>query len=266
MTPTQHLTLDQLAETAPDEIREHFARFFRQVFCPPDSITTPSIIRYITDSPHPLGNAAFFSRDVTPTEIAKTVQPLVDASFPSAVLLFNDDRPAQTQAVESAGFVFAEAMPLMSVTPQMLKSTMLPDGYTFREIPLEEDAAWNEAVAIGYGLPLELGTMFGIKRGHETCDPGVARHFAVEHQGELVATSLVYLDNGLAGIYGVATKPEHRGKGLAAHLTAEPLRFAWKLGYNTGLLQASAMGAPVYARIGFHTHANMALFVHNPAS
>ena len=52
----------------------------------------------------------------------------------------------------------------------------------------------------------------------------------------------------------------------AAHLTAEPLRTAWTEGYNTGLLQASAMGAPVYARIGFRSHGDMALFVRMPES
>ena len=81
-----------------------------------------------------------------------------------------------------------------------------------------------------------------------------------------LAASMLYLHDGLAGIYGVATKPDHRGKGLGAHLTAEPLRTAWQEGYNTGLLQASAMGAPVYKRIGFRSHGDMALFVRVPES
>lgn len=266
MTPTQHLTLDQLAETAPDAIREHIDHLFRSLFCPPGSLLTPTCMRYITDSPHPLGNTAFISRDAGVEEVRETIEPLVNLGLPSAVVLMNDDQPAQTQAVHDAGYVFAEGMPLMSVTPGTLAKTDLPEGYTFREIPLAQDAAWNEAVSTGYGLPIEIGSLFGIRRAHEKCEPGIARHFAVEHRGELVATSMLYLHNDLAGIYGVATKPDHRGKGLAAHLTAEPLRMAWSQGYNTGLLQASAMGAPVYARIGFHTHANMSLFVHIPAS
>ncbi|MFG0314922.1 MAG: GNAT family N-acetyltransferase [Phycisphaerales bacterium] len=178
----------------------------------------------------------------------------------------NDDRPEQAEAVESLGYDFAEGMPLMSVTAGTLEPTALPDGYVFREIPLEEDAAWSEAVSTGYGLPLELGSLFGVKIASERCEAGVARHFAVEHEGELVATSMLYLHDGLAGIYGVATKPEHRGKGLAAHLTAEPLRMAWGLGYRAGLLQASAMGAPVYARIGFRSHGEMALYVRVPGA
>lgn len=266
MPSTQYPTLDQLADTAPDAIREHIDHLFRVFFCDPGTPHPASSLHYITRSPHPLGNAAFFRRDADHDEIATTIARLIDCGYPSAVVLMNDDRPEQTRAIEAAGYVFAEGMPLMSVTPDTLKATQLPSGHTLREIPLDEDAAWSEAVSTGYGLPLELGSLFGIRRAHETCEPGIARHFGVEHDGELVATSLLYLHNNLAGIYGVATKPEHRGKGLAAHLTAEPLRRAWQLGYNTGLLQASAMGAPVYTRIGFRTHASMALFVRMPES
>jgi GNAT superfamily N-acetyltransferase len=264
MSTTHYPTVDQLADDAPDAIREHIDHLFRVFFCDPAQHQPPTSLHYITDSPHPLGNCAFFSRDASLDELSDTTRQLIDCACPSAIVLMNDDQPEQTQLIESLGYVFAEGMPLMSVTPDTLKPTELPAGYTFRQIPLEEDAAWSEAVSTGYGLPLEIGSLFGIQRAHDHCEPGMARHFAVEHDGQLVATSMLYLHNNLAGIYGVATKPEHRAKGLAAHLTAEPLRQAWKLGYNTGLLQASAMGAPVYARIGFHTHADMALFVHIP--
>lgn len=264
MTTTRYPTVAQLAESAPDAIREHIDHLFRVFFCDP-SLTHPATsFHYITNSPHPLGNCAFFTRDARLDEINATADKLVRCGCPSAILLMNDDQPDQTGAIESLGYTFAEGMPLMSVTPDTLKPTTLPEGYTFREIPLGESDAWNEAVSTGYGLPLELGSRFGIQIAHDRCEPGIARHFAIEHEGQLVATSMLYLHNNLAGIYGVATKPEQRGKGLAAHLTAEPLRIAWDLGYNTGLLQASAMGAPVYARIGFHDHADMALFVRMP--
>lgn len=264
MTTTQYPTPEQLGGTAPDAIREHIDHLFRVFFCDPEETQLATSLCYITDSPHPLGNCAFFSRDAGLDEIRETTERLIACGCPSAIILMNDDQPEQTKAVKSLGYVFAEGMPLMSVTPETLEMTGLPDGYVYREIPLEEDAAWSEAVSTGYGLPLELGGCFGISMASERCEPGVARHFAIKHDGELVATSMLYLHNNLAGIYGVATKPEHRGMGLAAHLTAEPLRSAWELGYRTGLLQASAMGAPVYARIGFRSHGDMALFLRIP--
>lgn len=266
MSTETYPSVEQLAGTAGDAIRAHMDHLFRTLFCPPGSLLTSTCMRYVTESPHPLGNAAFILRGSSDAEIGEALGPLITSGLPTAVVLMNDDQPRQTEAVEAAGYVFAEAMPLMSVTPSSLAPTTLPAGYTFREVALEEDAAWSEAVSTGYGLPLELGALFGIQRAQETCEPGVVRHFGVEHDGQLVATSMLYLHDNLAGIYGVATKPEHRGKGLAAHLTAEPLRLAWELGYQTGLLQASAMGGPVYHRIGFKSHGDMALFVRMPES
>jgi len=55
----------------------------------------------------------------------------------------------------------------------------------------------------------------------------------------------------MAGIYCVATVPEMRRKGVATALIVNALREARDEGYKTGLLQAKAMGASVYRRIGF---------------
>ncbi|MFU8828730.1 MAG: GNAT family N-acetyltransferase [Phycisphaerales bacterium] len=259
-------SIDQLADGAADAVRQHFDSIFRILFCPPGETLPATFVQYTTRTQHPLGNAAFFWRDASVDEVSSVIQKLVASGYPAAVVLMSDDSPDQAAVVEAAGFGFAEAMPLMTVTPEALTPTELPPGYRFREVQLDEDEAWSETVSVGYGLPVELGRLLGLRRAAEVCAPGTARHFAIEHEGELVATSMLYLHNGLAGIYCVATKAEHRGKGLGAHLTAEPLRLAWQLGYRTGLLQASAMGAPVYRRIGFQTHANMSLFVHMQGS
>lgn len=97
-----------------------------------------------------------------------------------------------------------------------------------------------------------MGELFGPDRCAAHI-PGLTRHFAITHAGRMVATSLLNTDQNLAGIYCVATLPEHRGKGLA-HLQ----------GFTHGLLQASAMGAPLYTRLGFQTQAVMPLYVRMP--
>ena len=45
--------------------------------------------------------------------------------------------------------------------------------------------------------------------------------FAIHHNGRFVATSLMYLADGLAGIYCVATLADERGKGLGADVRAD---------------------------------------------
>lgn len=257
-------TLPASDEAAAMVIADHLDHFFRTVVAPDDALNSSACIRYITGEPHPLGNLALFSRAATAADVVRDAGVLRDGAFPSAIVFLDDGTHEQLAAASDLGFSPAESMPLMSVTPDTLASTALPDEYSFREVRANEADAWARTVSAGYGLPLLVGSLFGIDRAATRC-PGKGRYFAVEHDGTMVATSLLYLHDGLAGIYGVATLPEHRGKGLASHLTAEPLRAAWELGYTTGLLQSSEMGAPVYSRIGFRSHGRMTLLVRVPA-
>jgi GNAT superfamily N-acetyltransferase len=96
--------------------------------------------------------------------------------------------------------------------------------------------------------------------------PDAQVHFyAIRRNGQFVATSLLFLADGLAGIYCVATLPEERGKGLGAHATAEALRVARRLGYRVGVLQSSTEGHPVYIRLGFEDFGGVPMFVRMPA-
>ena len=262
---TSSRTLPNDDSSAANVIADHFDHCFRTFFASEDSLKTPQCFRMVTREPHPIGNIAVFSREATPADVTREATPLCEDGFPAAIVFLGSGAPEQLAAASALGFCPAESMPLMSVTPGALAPTSLPDGYTLREVSESEASAWARAVSTGYGLPLPVGSLLGVDRAAARC-PGKARHHAVEQGGRMVATSLVYLHDGLAGIYGVATLPEHRGKGLAAHLTAEPLRAAWDLGYTAGLLQASEMGAPVYERIGFRTHGHIPLLVRPSAA
>ncbi|MDX9911057.1 MAG: GNAT family N-acetyltransferase [Phycisphaerales bacterium] len=249
--------------TALHTIADQMDHLFRAMLSSDDALRTPKCFRYITGQPHPLGNLAIFSRDATPDDIARDAAALRDAPLPTAILFLDEGTPAQRAAASALGFHHAESMPAMSVTPATLASTTMPDGYAIREVGPDDAESWSIAMSDGYGVPRGIGSLFGIDRAAQRL-PGALRYFAAEHKGRMVATSTLCLHDGLAGIYCVATLPDHRGKGLGAHLTAEPLRTAWGMGYTTGVLQASEMGAPVYTRIGFRTHGHMELLVRIP--
>jgi len=66
-----------------------------------------------------------------------------------------------------------------------------------------------------------------------------------------VATGLLHLESGLAGIYCIATLPEARRKGLGSFLTIKLIEDSSKLGYKVVALTSSEMGYRVYSKIGF---------------
>ncbi len=91
---------------------------------------------------------------------------------------------------------------------------------------------WPRIVAMGVSPMMSLNRSSRPDSKTQQCRP--------------VATSLLYLADGLAGIYCVATLPEDRAKGLGAHTTAEAFRRAHELGYRVGVLQSSPAGHSVH--------------------
>ena len=71
--------------------------------------------------------------------------------------------------------------------------------------------------------------------------------------GVPVSTSMLVNTPEVAGIYWVATGKAVRKKGYGELVTWHAVREALQHGYNSVILQASAMGESIYQRMGFET-------------
>jgi len=78
-----------------------------------------------------------------------------------------------------------------------------------------------------------------------------------------VSTSMLVNTPEVAGIYWVATGKAERQKGYGELVTWHAVREALKQGYSSVILQASAMGEPIYQRMGFETICRYQLWVYN---
>jgi GNAT superfamily N-acetyltransferase len=162
----------------------------------------------------------------------------------------------------SSGFAHARDMPGMAV--DLSKLEMPSPGNV--EIKLVDDEArfvdWVNTPVEGWPLPDNWREPF--EQALPAYGLGADRDLRLYVgyvEGVPVAVSSVILSDGVAGIYTVATRAEHRGKGLGGLITLAPLLDARDEGYRVGILQASEMGKPVYLRLGFEDVFQYQVFV-----
>ena len=84
--------------------------------------------------------------------------------------------------------------------------------------------------------------------------PGVTSNYVADVDGEPAACLQILPVEGDACVLLVATVPEARGQGLAARLMQRALWDARESGCDISTLQATKLGEPVYARLGYESH------------
>lgn len=83
---------------------------------------------------------------------------------------------------------------------------------------------------------------------------GVSHDYIADVDGE-PASAVVILDvDGDASVWCVATLPDARGRGLTTRLLHHALLDARERGCDISTLQATKLGEPVYARLGYQSH------------
>jgi len=245
----------------------HLDLAFRHMMARQGAELGPHFLRLVTGEAHPLGNVAVVSDPGDLRTMHAAVDPLLTCGFPTSVLYPQGISDAVARSLLASGYADAGTMPAMAVDIERLGATALPSGYEWARMGEGDDGrAWADALAVGYGLPLNLARMMSPERlGADMAPDASLQFFAIRRNGKAVATSMLYLADGLAGIYCVATREEERGKGFGAYVTAEPLRAAQKLGYRVGVLQSSPAGHSVYRGLGFVDSGTVPMFIRMPA-
>jgi hypothetical protein len=244
----------------------HMERVFRTLTAGIGGESKNGYFRWITREPHPLGNVVFQSVKSDAASAREAVEPLLAENLPSAVLFPTGRSAEAAKSLIAAGFSDSPAIPAMAVDIGGLPPARLPGGYSFARVAAgPQGEAWAEALALGYGLPVGLARRLSPAAcGADVAGDARTQFFAVLHDERIVATSMLFLDDGLAGIYSVATLEDERGKGLGAHATAQPLRAAHALGYRVGVLQSSPAGHSVYLGLGFVDVGAVPIFTRMP--
>jgi GNAT superfamily N-acetyltransferase len=111
--------------------------------------------------------------------------------------------------------------------------------------------------AAGFGAPADVNERLFTSA---TLEHEGYRPFTGYVDGRPVATSALLITDGIAGIYGVATIPEFRRRGIAEAMTRHAIVRGAEAGCTIASLQPSPMGRALYERMGFREVAGFQLF------
>jgi GNAT superfamily N-acetyltransferase len=164
----------------------------------------------------------------------------------------------------TAGLVADGDSPMMAFDLTQSLPTLPPVGARIERVSDQATfAQWVKVAVDGFGFPesaraiaSDLFTMLGYDE--PMCQ------YLTWLDGEPVATTTLLLNGKTAGVFNVATLPAVRGKGIGSAITAHTLREARAAGGHVALLVASAMGEPVYRRLGFQTRGAVTSYLWRP--
>lgn len=201
-----------------------------------------------TGVPFAFFNGAFAS----PGCDAATAHGTAEAFFAARALPYlfrvSPDAPEVAAALDQAGLAETPPLELMGMAAPE-RTPPLPPGLAVERADTPERLGRHAALlAASFNLPVEI--MVGFLGDVPLRD----RRFLAFNgllDGEPVATTAVFVQDGVAGIYDVATLPHRRGQGLGEAMTWHAVREGAARGAGVAVLQPSPMGRPVYERMGF---------------
>ncbi len=221
----------------------------------------------LTDIAFPSCNVIFRAR-LEPEHIDSTIEALIAKGrarkVPLQWWIGQDTKPANLgEYLIAHGFAhFGDAIGMAIDLLAVKEGGPMPSSLTITEV---KDSAtlktWCHIAAVGFGIPEDAEPAL-LKWFTTALDLELPTKFYLGWwDGEPVTTSQLFLAEGVAGIYFVATIPQARRQGAGFAITLKPLQVAREMGYRVGILQASKMGVSVYRRMGFKEYGKIPSYI-----
>lgn len=141
-----------------------------------------------------------------------------------------------------------------------------PAGVEVEEVRRPEGLCrWARAITQGFEMPAADAADFERVVAGLRDDPGcVRRYYLAGRDGAPLAGSLLFAQDGIAGLYYVGTIPGARRQGLASAVTLRALGEARDLGCRVATLHAAPAGSQVYSRFGFRPYCTISIYDFRP--
>jgi GNAT superfamily N-acetyltransferase len=230
----------------------------------------PDLLWFFSGLPFHLANGivrADFPVDMTEEAFEERLKPLTAPRIPLVWLVGPSTRPVDLgNYLEKRGWM-REDSPGMAIDLHSLdEQPLLPARLTIERVSDGETfKTWLRVMTVGSDIPEKvLSLLLDIAARHDFKLAPNVYYYLGKLDNEPVATSLLFLGGGVAGIYNVATLPDARRQGIGSALTLAPLLEARRRGYRIGALQAAQMGLNLYRRLGFREYCMFSAYFWTP--
>ncbi|MGO1470049.1 MAG: GNAT family N-acetyltransferase [Tissierella sp.] len=134
---------------------------------------------------------------------------------------------------------------------ERIKDAPFPQGYTLKEVETQEDLdGFAKVVAEAFKKDEHvIDAMFSSQKPYKSDH---SKTFIIsDPEGRVVSGSITSISEDSAGLYFVGTLESQRGKGLGKAVVKASTNFAFDLGKDIAILQASKHGKIIYDKLGY---------------
>ncbi|MGH8984176.1 MAG: GNAT family N-acetyltransferase [Acidimicrobiia bacterium] len=258
------ITTDAAITAAEENLWSMWAVFGRGERC--RLVDEPGLMRFETPVPYiPYNSIMRFRVDERIDEtIDETLDPYWQRDVPLMWVVHPTTRPADLVGrLAARGLVEAEVAPGMVARLDAIPAPDLaPPGIEIAQVTPADKNPFIELVTWRYSLPPHVApTLRSIMETARFAEPGApTQAWVARRNREVISKVVLHVGAGVAGIYGVATKAEARGLGLARLLTIRALEAAREIGIEIGILHSTPMARSLYEGLGFQRVADFRLY------
>ena len=241
-------------------IENNMKGYFSWIYSSPYSRVEdePDFLRLTSGIPHPICNCVYRSR-FPAQEVGARIDEMIgffnSRNLPMMWWVSPCCRPSNLgEQLVSHGLVRELEVVGMTINLKNLNENLpVPEDLAIKRVGNDSDMQqYLKPFGEGFEFPGFVTTGWGrmdASHGFSSQLPRV--NYVATVKEEPVSCTTMFKTPDSAGIYCVATVPKMRQRGAASALIVNALREARDDGYKIGLLQAKAMGAGVYRKIGF---------------
>ncbi len=227
----------------------------------------PNLLWFTTGLPYPVFNGvlrARFAQGEVDRRIEDALACFRRSELPLTWCVGPSTRPLDLETrLRAHGLACTARMPGMSIDLYADRPAPRPwPGLAIERVrDLRALSGWLQPIAEGFDFTPDLASAtYSLYGGLGLAPERPLQHFLGRIDGEVVSSGTLYFRDGVAGLYCIATMPQHRRRGIGTAMTLALLNEAYVRGYRLAVLYATSMGIDLYRRIGFQTHCGLTFY------